>query len=77
MLPDPDAFDPAARRQEISADTAQKVLAAAARRLIEAYDDFEDALDRRVTLSELQLFDQEVARAERTHAAARVSWVDG
>ena len=69
MTPLPDAFDPAARRSEIGDAAAHTVLEAAARRLVQAYDDFEDALDRRAPMAELQLFDREVARAEREHAA--------
>ena len=36
---------------------------------VACYDDYEDALDRRVSMGELQLFDREVARAESAHAA--------
>lgn len=64
-----DTFDPAAHRAVIATAATQTVLAAAARRLVEAYDDYEDALDRGVSLPELQLFDHEVEFAERTHAA--------
>lgn len=56
-------------RSEIQDATAKTVLEAAARRLVRAYDDYEDALDRRVSMGELQLFDREVARAESAHAA--------
>ena len=65
----PKPTNPAVLRSEIQADAATTVLDAAARRLVRAYDDYEDALDRRVSLGELQLFDQEVARAESAHAS--------
>ena len=65
----PKPTDPAVLRSEIQADAATTVLDAAARRLVRAYDDYEDALDRRVSLGELQLFDREVARAESAHAS--------
>lgn len=69
MTSQPAAFDPDARRSEIGDAAAQTVLEAAARRLVQAYDEFEDALDRRAPMTELQLLDREVARAEREHAA--------
>ena len=67
----PPPSDPEARRQVIGADLAHTVLEATARRLAEAIAAFDDALDRRAPLYELQFLDRETAAATRAHDLAR------